>query len=140
MHPLLVILVRMGITALGVVAAASLLTGIRYEDGTTLILVALVLSFFNAILRPVLIFLALPFVLLTLGVGILLINALLLLLTAWLVPGFEVDGFWWGLGAALVISFISLLAGTLLRGRPMVSVQRHPPRRGGRGRDDVIDI
>ncbi|MCB9194453.1 MAG: phage holin family protein [Flavobacteriales bacterium] len=68
----------------------------------TALLVAAVLGLLNTIVRPVLIILTLPVTLFTLGLFILVINAGLVMLAARLVPGFEVQGFWWALGFSMV--------------------------------------
>jgi putative membrane protein len=61
----------------------------------------------NALVRPVLFILTLPLTLLTLGLFIVVVNAACLALTAWLVPGFHVAGFWWAIAGALLISVVS---------------------------------
>ena len=90
--PFLQLLLRWLVLALGVTLATKLNIGIRCDDGLTLVAVVLVLSFFNAILRPLMVLFTLPFILLTLGLGIVVINALLFMLTARLVDGFRVPG------------------------------------------------
>ncbi len=84
--------------------AAKLVEGIRYDDLWTLALAAVVFGLVNHLVRPVLILLALPAVLLSLGLVLLAINALMLLLTDWVVPDFEVTDFFWAavLGALIV--------------------------------------
>lgn len=132
------------ISALGVLLAAYLLEGIHYESTGTLVLVVLVLGLFNALVRPLLILFALPFVLLTLGLGIWLINALVLYWTGALVPGFEVATYWTALWGAAIISLTGMLASALFgdstvtvhRGGPPRGPRRGPPRGGG----DVIDV
>jgi len=155
-HPLVTTLLRWAINALGIFVAAEIIPGISFRDGTSLAIVVVVLGLFNAFLKPLLVLFALPFVILTLGFGILFINALLLLLAAELVPGFGVDGFFPAFLAALVIGVINLLLGSLVGDMP-VSVRRGPrvgvppdgtaPRRPAarihrpdRDNEDVIDI
>jgi putative membrane protein len=84
--------------------AARLVAGIRYDDLLTLALAALVFGLVNLLVRPLLVLLALPAVILTLGIALLAINALMLLLTDVLVPRFEVADFFWAaiLGALIV--------------------------------------
>jgi putative membrane protein len=100
----------------------------------------LLLSFFNAILKPLLVLFTLPFILLTLGFGMVVINALLFLLVDKLVAGFHVAGFWSAVGGALVVSLTNLVLSVATRGpRP-----QRPPAGGASAkpakRDDVIDI
>lgn len=133
--------------ALGVLIAASTSDGIQYDSRSTLIIVVLLISLFNMVIRPLLILFALPFVILTFGIGLVVINALVLLLVEVVVPGFHLASFWSALWAAVVISIVSLLANLLLgKGRIKISVQRNGPGGGKGGRkdlpkdDDVIDI
>ena len=101
---------------------ATLVPGVSYDDGPSLLAAALILGILNALVKPRLVALALPLVILSLGVMLLFINAFLLLLTAKLVPGFHVGGFWTAMGASLIISFVSMVLGNN-RMRP-----KRPPR------------
>lgn len=140
--PLLQLFVRWLVLALGVMIATKIVPGISVaKDGTTLLVVVLLLSFFNAILRPLLVLFTLPFILVTMGLGVLVINALLFLLVGRLVDGFEVEGFWSALLGALVVSVTNLMVSLVTRGGRKDN-RRDGGRSGsGRGRsDDVIDI
>lgn len=137
-HPLLSLLVRWGINALGIFLAASLIPGIEYRNNTALFIVVVVLGLFNAFLKPLLVFFALPFVVVTLGFGILFINAFLLLLASWLVEGFEVSGFLAAFFGALIVSLLNLFLGGLI-GDGAAPRRGAPPSRKRRD-DDVIDI
>src|SRR5471032_1542897 len=128
------LLVRWAILALGVVLATKLVPGIECRDATTLICVVVALSFFNAILKPLLLLFTLPFIVLTLGFGVLVINALLFLLVGRLVDGFHVAGFWPALWGALVVSVTNLFVSAFIK----TSVKAAPPAR--KKPDDVIDI
>jgi putative membrane protein len=134
-HPLINLLVRWSVLALGVALAANIIPGISYKDGTTLFWVVVLLSFFNAILKPLLVLFTLPFILLTLGLGMLVINALLFLWVGRLVEGFHVAGFWSALWGALIVSVTNLVLNGLLRS----STQKTGPAKPAK-RDDVIDI
>lgn len=101
------ILVLWLINALAVYATAHLFSGIHIRNFGAAIVVALILGFVNAVLRPVMVFLSIPFIIVTLGLFLLVINALLLQLSAALVDGFSVDGFWWAVAGSIAISFIS---------------------------------
>jgi putative membrane protein len=81
------------------------------------LLVAVVLGLLNAIVRPILFVLTLPITVVTLGLFIFVINGLMFWLTAQLLPGFEVRGFWWAVLAALIFSLISWGVSTLLLDR-----------------------
>lgn len=141
--PFVQLLVRWLVLALGVMIATKIVPGIRCDDGTTLVVVVLLLSFFNAILKPLLVLFTLPFIVLTMGLGVVVINALLFLLVGNLVNGFLVAGFWSALGGSVVVSVTNLLVSAFVR-----SAAPPPPGGGDRGstppvkpkRDDVIDI
>ncbi|NHQ60507.1 phage holin family protein [Chlorobium sp. BLA1] len=108
------ILIQWLINALAVYATAHLLEGIHIKSFGAAILVALVLGLVNALLRPVLVFFSIPFIILTLGLFLLVINALLLQLSASIVGGFTIDSFWWAIGGSVVISLISWILSSLL--------------------------
>ncbi|NTU43914.1 MAG: phage holin family protein [Chlorobiaceae bacterium] len=108
------ILLQWLINALAVYATAHLLEGIHIKSFGAAILVALVLGLVNALLRPVLVFFSIPFIILTLGLFLLVINALLLQLSASIVGGFTIDSFWWAIGGSVVISLISWILSSLL--------------------------
>lgn len=87
--------------------AAYVLPGVRVDSFVTAVIVAVILGAVNAFIKPVLVLLTLPVTVLTLGLFIFVINALLVLLVAAVVPGFKVDGFWTALLFSVVLSAIS---------------------------------
>jgi putative membrane protein len=132
------------INTVAVLVAVMLLRGgITYEDKLPNLLVAsLLLGILNAFVRPILMLIALPLLIFTLGLFTLVINALLLCLVAWLMqPHFQVKSFGYAFLGALIISVISI-ALNLLTGNARVSVQRRPPpgppKNSGGG--SVIDV
>jgi putative membrane protein len=126
-------LIRLLANTLAILAAAYMLPGIDVSGGLSLLAAALVLALINAFVRPVLLFLTLPFTLVTLGLFIFLLNAFCLWLTSLLVKGFDVHGFWTAVLGALIISVVSWAVTALLSDRGQVVVITS---RGG----DVIDI
>jgi len=132
----------------GVFLASHMIGGIHYESTGALVAVVLILSILNVLLRPLLIFFALPFVVLTLGFGILVINAVLFLLVDKLVPGFYVDGFWSAFFGALIVSLVGFIANVLLGSRNVkvevntmnASQSSQPTSRRSIKDDDVIDV
>ena len=132
-HSGLNLLVRWAVLALGVALSAKIVPGITCDSGLTLLVVVALLSLFNAILKPLLMIFTLPFVLLSLGLGIWLINALLFLAVSRLVEGFYVRDFWAALWGALIVSLTNVIVSGLLRARRLP--RPPPPPRG-----DVIDI
>jgi putative membrane protein len=135
--PIVMLLVRWLVLALGVMLATKIVPGIKCDDGTTLIVVVLLLSFFNAILKPLLVLFTLPFILVTMGLGVILINAVLFLLVGELVNGFVVEGFWSALGGSLVVSVTNLAVSVVTRG---AKKDARPPDKKRKPGDDVIDI
>jgi len=111
------LLIRWFICALSLAVAAWLISGITIVSGWVLLLAALVIGFLNAFLRPILILLTLPLNILTLGLFTFVINALMILFTAWIVGGFKVDGFGTALLAALVMSIVSFILNMILPSR-----------------------
>ncbi len=108
-------LIRWFITMLAVMGASHIIPGISYESTGSLITAALLLGIINAIIRPVLLLLSLPFIIVTMGFFILVINALLLLFVSSVVHGFYVEGFWPALFAGITIGFISWLLSSFFR-------------------------
>ena len=140
--PLSQLLLRWLVLALGVLLATRLVPGIEVADGTTLLVVVVLLSFFNAILKPLLVLFTLPFILITMGLGVIVINALLFLFVGSIVSGFQVAGFWPAVGGSLVVSITNWLASAFVRGtreEPRRPPPPPPPRQDGKS-DDVIDI
>ena len=101
------------VTAVCLWGASLVFKGIRFSSTSALIVSALLLGFANAVLRPLLVILTFPLTLLTLGLFVLVINALLLMLVAAVVRGFSISGFWTAFFASLFISILSLALGTL---------------------------
>ena len=130
------LVLRWLILALGVLLSTKLVPGIRCDTTATLAVVVILLSIFNVVLKPLLMLFALPFIVLTLGLGIWLINALLFYITGRLVQGFHVAGFGSALLGALIVSVTSMVINRLMAPPPKPPA---PPAGGGKG-GDVIDI
>jgi putative membrane protein len=137
------LVLRWLVLALGVTLSTKLVPGIRCDDGTTLLVVVLVLSFFNVVLKPLLLLFTLPFIVLSMGLGIWLINAFLFYIAGRLVDGFHVAGFGSALFGALIVSVTNLIVNRLMQPPPPPprNPPGSPPASGSSGkRDDVIDI
>ena len=112
------VLVRLAIIALGVYVAAAIVPGVQLEGTAgSLLVVSLLLAVVNLLVRPVVKLLSLPFVLLTFGLFLVVINAAMLGLTAALTPRLEIDGVLAALLGALVISVVTFFAERVLPGR-----------------------
>lgn len=109
-------LLHWAITALSLWVASLMFRGIRFSSAASLIASALLLGFANAVLKPLLILLTLPLTLLSFGLFLLVINALMILLVSSLVRGFRVSGFWTAFFASILISLLSLGMGSLTLG------------------------
>jgi putative membrane protein len=103
------LLIRWVLNTLALLLVVNVVPGFVYRDWLSLAIAAAVLGLLNAIVRPILWFITLPITILTLGLFLLILNAVMLELTAWLVPGFGIDGFGWAILGALVLSLISLV-------------------------------
>ena len=101
------LLIRFAVTFVAVFVTSRLLPDlIQFSDLSTLLLFAIVLAVINALVRPLVLLLTCPIQILTLGLAALVVNALLFLLAASLVPGVQVDGFWNAFVAALIVSVV----------------------------------
>lgn len=107
-------LMRAAISALGLWIASHLLSGLSFDSPAKLLIAALVLGVVNALVRPIAFILTLPLTILTLGLFLLVLNAGMVALVAWLVPGFQVAGFWTALFAALIVSLVSWAASSMI--------------------------
>ena len=108
-------LIRWMVTTIAVFVAVKLPLGIRCESAGALLGASLLLGVINAFVRPVLLLLSLPFIIVTLGLFIFVVNALLLLLVSWLVPSFVVGGFWSAFFGAIIISLVSWILSSFFR-------------------------
>lgn len=108
---------RFLIGALSLGVAAYVVPGVHVDSLLTLLVGAFLLGIVNAVVRPVLVILTLPVTILTLGLFLLVINAAMLGLVAWLLPGFDITGFWAAVAGWLILSITSWAASNLLVSR-----------------------
>ncbi len=108
------LLFRIILMAVVAFLAARLLPGVTIDTATTAILVALVLALLNAFLKPILVALTIPITIITLGLFLLIIDMLIILLAARIVPGFSVDGWLTALLFGLIMALISYLLDLVL--------------------------
>lgn len=110
---------RLLINALGLALAAAVVPGVAMTGPFTLLFAALLIGLVNALIRPVVIVLTLPLTIVTLGIFLLIVNAGMFGLVAWLLPGFTVSGFWAALFGWLIVSVVSWIASGFIgpRGR-----------------------
>jgi putative membrane protein len=119
-------LFRAALSMVGLWIATRWVSGIRIDDAQTLVLAAIVLGVVNAIIRPIAVILTFPLTLLTLGLFLLVVNAGMLGLTAWLLRGFHVADFGAALLASLIVSVTGWIGSMFIgsRGRFEVYAQR----------------
>lgn len=108
-------IVRFLLSGVAVLLTAYLLPGVHVEHYGYALLVAALVSIANIIVRPILIILTIPITILTLGLFLLVINAAIILLVDYFIPGFNVDGFWWALAFSLILSIFNSLFSDLLK-------------------------
>jgi len=108
------ILVGWIITTIAIIIVAYLLPGIRVASLGSALIAAAILGIVNAFLKPILVLLTLPLTIVTFGLFLLVINALLFWLVGSIVPGFVVKSFWWAVAGSIIISFINYVLYSLL--------------------------
>ncbi|MDN5941619.1 MAG: phage holin family protein [Nitrospira sp.] len=101
--------IRVVIAGIAVFLAVMIVPGIEVDSLPTGLIAGLVLTILNLSVRPILFVLTLPLIVLSMGLFLIVVNALLLGLTAYLVSGFSVTGFWPAVGGAIVISFVTMI-------------------------------
>jgi putative membrane protein len=109
------LLVRFLLNGVAVLLTAYLLPHVDVKNYESALVTALVLSVANVIIKPILIVLTIPITVLTLGLFLLVINALIILLVDHFVPGFSVDGFWWALAFSLIMSIFNSIINDILK-------------------------
>jgi putative membrane protein len=117
--------IRVLMNALAIYFAAAIVPGLELSGTMAALGSGLVLGLVNAVVRPILILLTLPFTLLTLGLFLFVLNGLCLWLTSWLVKGFEVHGFWAAIFGSILVSVVSWLLTTTVSDRGQIVMIRH---------------
>jgi putative membrane protein len=129
-HWVVAFLVRAAVNVAAVWAAVRVLGGV-HSDGevSTYVIAGVVLAAVNSLVRPVITILAIPLIVVTLGIAYLLVGVAMFALTAWLIPGLTVDGFWSAVGGAIIIWLVNWALSSLL---DLEGGRRRPTRRGDR--------
>jgi putative membrane protein len=100
-------IMRIIFTSIVAFGLSYILSGVRIDSFWSAIVLAIVLAILNAIVKPILIFFTFPLTIVTLGLFLFVINAIIILLAENLVGGFHVDGFWWALLFSLLLSIVT---------------------------------
>lgn len=117
-------ILRAAISALGLWVASQLFDGLHFESPVKLAIAALLLGIVNAFVRPLAFILTLPITVVTLGLFLLVLNAGMVALVAWIVPGFTISGFWTAVGVALIVSIVSWAASSAIGSSGRVEIIR----------------
>src|SRR3954469_14566081 len=116
-------LIHVAITAVALLLASQVFKGLKFDGAGSLVISALLLGFANAVVWPLLVILTLPLTVITLGLFLLVINALMLMLVAALVKGFRISGFWTAFFASIFISILSIVLGMFVPSPPDQQMQ-----------------
>ena len=111
------LIIRFLLSGVAVMLTAYLLPGVHVQDYWAALLVAILISLSNVILKPIFVILTIPITILTLGLFLLVINALIILMVDNFVDDFYVDGFWWALAFSLILSVFNSLFGDMTKER-----------------------
>jgi putative membrane protein len=119
-------LIRAAVVALGLWLATVWVHGVSIDTPATLILAGVLLGVVNSIVRPIAILLTLPMTIVTLGLFLLVINAGMVGLVAWMLPGMHVAGFWAAFWASVIVSLVSIVGSWFVgpKGKVEVIVKR----------------
>ncbi|WKN42626.1 phage holin family protein [Tunicatimonas pelagia] len=103
------LIVKWLLSAIAVMITAYLLPGVSVESFWAALVVAVILALFNAVLKPILVILTIPITILTLGLFLLVINAIIILMTDVLIGGFTVSNFWWAIAFSIIMAILGSL-------------------------------
>ncbi len=109
------LILRVLLTALAVVILSKVLPHVEVDSYLTAIIVAIVLGLLNFLVKPILVILTLPVTIVTFGLFLLIINAIIILLADYFITGFSVDGIWWALLFSLLLSFLQSILFSILK-------------------------
>jgi putative membrane protein len=101
------ILLLWAFNAVALIVADWLVDDIRFDDAWVVIPAGAVFGIVNWAVKPIVTLLSLPLIVLTLGIALFFVNLLMLYITSWVVPGFDIDGFWGAVGATIVIWIVN---------------------------------
>ena len=111
------LLIRWIVNTVALFIVVQVVPNFSFQSWGSLAVAALILGLLNAVVKPILFLLTLPITFVTLGLFVIVLNAIMLELTDWLVPGFEINGFLWAMVGALLLSVISLFTSRIGKDR-----------------------
>jgi len=101
------LIIKLLLYAVAILITSYLLPGVHVEDFTSAFILAGVLALLNITIKPLLIILTIPFTVVTLGLFLIVINALIILLADSIIPGTSIDGFWWAVLFSIIVSVLN---------------------------------
>jgi putative membrane protein len=107
-------IIRLLLSAAAVLITSKVLSGVKVESYGQAIIVAIVLGVINAVVKPILVFLTIPITILTLGLFLLVINALMIMLVDKVLKGFSVKSFWWAFFFSIILSLLNAILQSLV--------------------------
>ncbi|HET8859600.1 phage holin family protein [Marivirga sp.] len=106
-------IIRLLLSAIAVFISARILSGVKVDSFRQSVIVAIVLGVINAIVKPILVFLTIPITIITLGLFLLVINALMIMLVDKIMKGFKVKSFWWAFFFSIILSVLNAILQSL---------------------------
>jgi putative membrane protein len=126
----LLLLIRLAVNLGALWLAAELLDGVTYDDDFgVLFLAAVVFTIVNWIVKPIVTILAIPVIILTLGIALFFVNMLMLLIVDWLVRDFDIEGFWTFVGATVIVWIVNLVISAAQRDAAVARERRRQTQR-----------
>ena len=110
-------LIRAVLVALGLWLATAWVPGVSIDGPSTLLLAGILLGVINSVVRPIAILLTLPMTIITLGLFLLVINAAMVALVAWMLPGMHLAGFWAAFWTSILVSLVSMVGSWFVGGK-----------------------
>src|SRR5690554_3221245 len=108
-------IIKLLLTALAVMFLAEILSGVSVQNYTSAIFVAIVVALLRLIVKPILVVLTLPITIITFGIFLLFINAIIILMASYLLGSFHVSSIWWALLFSLLLAFFQAILFSLIR-------------------------
>lgn len=103
------LIIKLLVNAVAVFAFGYMLKGVEVKSFGTAVWVAILLALVNAFVRPIVLFLTIPFTIITFGLFILVVNTLMVMLVDWIVDGLKIKNFWWALLFSVLMSLVNVL-------------------------------
>ena len=100
-------ILKLVVSTLAILVTSYFLPGVKVDNAWSALLLAAVLSFLNGIIKPAMVILTIPITIVSLGLFLVVINALIIMMADYIVDGFQVNGFWWALIFSIILSIVT---------------------------------